>query len=305
MTTIDYKFNIEGGLNFYDELNKMLDEEDEYDANSDNFCLITGQPLDIFCVKMNCGHNFNYEPLFKEIIIQKFIFKTYFSGLSNNEVKLLNGSKIFIKCPYCRSVQKNILPYYEELGLSNIYGVNTMDSQTYVNSLGIMCLTINRYGKQFSIGKKCDFIIDSDSKIHCSCLYVCNLEGTNKNYCSTHYNTSYKKYIKEQNAKKKTEEKQKLLEEKKKVNEAKLEAKNAERIAKGLKPLYTTKVETNGELNVELCIAILTSGLRKGHQCGNKKIDEKYCGRHNHKVKSKQPINDNNTNETNINNINM
>ena len=49
---------IEGGLNFYDELNNS-DCEEDYDNN----CLITNEPLIDKFVKMECGHKFNYIPL--------------------------------------------------------------------------------------------------------------------------------------------------------------------------------------------------------------------------------------------------
>lgn len=323
MDTINYKYNIEGGINFYDELNKMLDEE-ESDTNNivDNSCLISGQILDKYHFKMDCGHKFNYEPLFKEIIIQKFIFKTYFGGFTNEERKKLNGSKIFIKCPYCRSIQVDILPYYEELGLSKIYGINTLASDIYMNTLGINNLSFNKYNKIFTIGKKCDYQVINIQNINnncCSCLYVTNLEGTNKNYCINHYYASYKKMIQEEKAKKKDEEKKKKAEEKKKKEEEKqklkedklkeFEAKNAERIAKGLKPLkqqsklitkiFEPNINTNTNTLVsvntnEYCIAILSSGLRKGQQCSNKKVTQMYCGRH----KSQQEVYN-----SNINNI--
>ena len=290
---------------------------------------------------MDCGHKFNYETLFKEIIIQKFIFRTYFNGFTNEERKKLKGSNIFIKCPYCRSLQTNILPYHKELNISKVYGVNTLDSETYFHTVGISNMSFNKYNKVFSIGKKCDFKeyttnnqnIDTNtdisdnhiSKKFCGCLYVTNLDGTSNHYCINHYYIFYKKMLQEQKAKKKAEEKQKkeeekkkILEEKKKIQQDKLkeklnefEAKNAERVAKGLKPLkqsikLTTKPINQedlnyGEFEYGYCIAILTSGLRKGHQCGNKKVTNLYCGRH----KEQQKIYDANniTNNSNINNI--
>jgi hypothetical protein len=122
--------------------------------------------------------------------------------------------------------------------------------------------------------------------------------------------------IQEEKAKKKAEEKKKKEEEKQKVKEEKLkefEAKNAERIAKGLKPLkqpsklitknFEPTINTNTNTNTlpsvntnEYCIAILSSGLRKGQQCSSKKVTQMYCGRH----KSQQEIYDTNTNINNI-----
>jgi len=227
------KYNIEDGFNFYDELNKSLDDDIEYE----NTCLISGQQLDKYYFKMDCGHKFNYEPLFKEIIIQKFIFKTYFGGLTNEERIKLKGSNMFIKCPYCRSLQSNLLPYYEDIGVSKVYGVNTIDTEYYFNTLGISNMTFNKYNKIFTIGKKCDFqeyITNTDisnnitSKKFCGCLYVTNLDGTSNNYCINHYYIFYKKQLQEQKAKKKVEEKQKKKkkQQKKKKKKKKKKEKN-------------------------------------------------------------------------------
>ena len=46
------------------------------------------------------------------------------SKLSTNE----------IRCPYCRKKQTGVLPYYEELGLNKINGVNYIDPKTHKSS---------------------------------------------------------------------------------------------------------------------------------------------------------------------------
>jgi hypothetical protein len=64
---IDY--NIEGNINFYEELYKSLDTEDKQDNN--DYCLISNQPLVENYVTMSCGHKFNYQPLFYDILNHK------------------------------------------------------------------------------------------------------------------------------------------------------------------------------------------------------------------------------------------
>ena len=116
------KYNIECGLDFFAELYKSLDiEEDEFKTEEDNkLCLITNQPLKENYFKMECGHNFNYIPLYNDLKNHKQKFNSMegsTSKLSTNE----------IRCPYCRKKQTGVLPYYEELGLNKINGVNYID----------------------------------------------------------------------------------------------------------------------------------------------------------------------------------
>lgn len=67
------KYNIEGGLDFYAELYKSLDiEECEQKTEEDeNKCLITNQQLTDKHIIMDCGHKFNYIPLYNDIVNHK------------------------------------------------------------------------------------------------------------------------------------------------------------------------------------------------------------------------------------------
>ena len=68
------KIIIEGNINFYDELYKTLNEDSD---DENNLCQITGLPLETNAITLECKHKFNYEPLYKEIYKQKYVFKTY------------------------------------------------------------------------------------------------------------------------------------------------------------------------------------------------------------------------------------
>jgi hypothetical protein len=121
------KYTIEGNINFQDELYKLLDEESD---NEDELCQITGLPLKDKFVTLECKHHFNYDAVYKEIYKQKYEFNTYArKALHKKDLQKLRHSKLdyFIKCPYCRNLQFTILPYYEELGLKEIYGINSLD----------------------------------------------------------------------------------------------------------------------------------------------------------------------------------
>ena len=98
------KYNIEGSIDFFTELYKSLDEEEENEQNDDNLCLITNLPLNDNFFKMDCGHKFNYVPLYLDIKNHK----QKFNGMEGNSSRL---NKNEIRCPYCRNRHKGVLPY--------------------------------------------------------------------------------------------------------------------------------------------------------------------------------------------------
>jgi len=102
-------FVIEGGLNF----NEML--EDEGDV-----CLITGDKLEE-SVTLTCGHKFNNNSIFKEIFNQKISLNF------KNDIPLKDNE---FKCPYCRSIQKKLLPINN---MPTVFRVNTLDTNYEVD----------------------------------------------------------------------------------------------------------------------------------------------------------------------------
>tara|TARA_Y100000996_G_scaffold324286_1_gene260289 strand:- start:3366 stop:3974 length:609 start_codon:yes stop_codon:yes gene_type:complete len=76
----------------------------ETETNERERCLITGDYLEEDCIKMKCNHSFNYDAIFNEVKSQKH--KNKLNHLETQ--KLMRGE---IKCPYCRTVQKGLLPY--------------------------------------------------------------------------------------------------------------------------------------------------------------------------------------------------
>ena len=224
------KYIIEGDIDFYEELYKLLDnEEDNEEDNS--LCLITNKQLTDNFITLDCGHKFNYIPLFYDIKNHK----QKFNGMEGNSTRLTNNE---IRCPYCRNKHNGTLPYHEEFGFEKINGVNI--SNPYVNNLSnIKCeyeIPNNNYNESIpesDINKK---------KIHCgSCYYSQKISiynksnpglpityGDNKYYCFKHKKDMIKIY-KQQIKDKAKEEKQKAKEEVKKVKEeikkAKLEEK--------------------------------------------------------------------------------
>lgn len=72
------------------------------DSNN-NVCLITNEALNPFHVTLECGHKFNYESLYQEVLRQKgrVGMHHYFEKIGMNQ----------IKCPYCRNMNNALLPF--------------------------------------------------------------------------------------------------------------------------------------------------------------------------------------------------
>ena len=225
------KYIIEENINFYDELFKSLDEDTDDEST---LCQITGFPLETNSVTMECNHKFNYEPLYKEICQQKFKFCSYDMRILNKKDQIkIRDSKLdyFIKCPYCRNIQFTILPYYEELGLEQKYGINCSDktlespqNNYYYCNRGYLLdtYTFKAYGATFKKSQEtCCY-----KSIHgykCEGTFVAPISNTYVSACRPHYKSELQKYkLLEKN--KLFLEKKQILEEKKQI----LEEKNKE-----------------------------------------------------------------------------
>ena len=115
------KYFIEGNVDFYSEININDEDNNDDNLNYDNICLITNEPLIDKYVTMECGHKFNYIPLYNDLIKQK-----YFTNVME-ECKLKINE---IRCPYCRSISTQLIPFYEnfciikDVFIRKIIGVN-------------------------------------------------------------------------------------------------------------------------------------------------------------------------------------
>jgi hypothetical protein len=300
------KYTIEGGLNFYEELYKSLDieETNEKTEEDQNLCLITNQTLTEKFVEMNCGHKFNYVPLFLDLKNHK----QRFNGMEGSSGKLSTDE---IRCPYCRTKQTDLLPYYEEFGFPKINGVN--DIKPYSNSLS--------YAHTYY--KPCEFltpnpdfdtsgnnIVETEKYNKGNCkFHICICDGTQinsgynssaenygdtKHYCWSHKKVIIKKYKQEIKNKAKEEamkEKLKTKEEAKKAkDEAKLKAKEEEKKSKEeekkskknsiCENVVLGQIDLSGNNVIIGCVEILKSGQNKGNHCGCKILMDNLCNRH-------------------------
>lgn len=306
------KYNIEGGLDFYEELYKSLDvEENEQKTDEDNnLCLITNQPLIDKYHEMDCGHKFNYVPLYLDIKNHK----QKFNGMEGSSSRLNTDE---IRCPYCRKKQKGLLPYYEELNLAKIHGVNFIDinikshSNSSYSSNYKTCEFLT-YNINFDVNGNNPVETTADNSGNCKftkCFHLgsqINYSGYNqgenygdeKHYCWNHKKQIVKKYkqdikdkakddvkkakliAKEEAKKAKDEEKQKAKEEKQKTKEEAKKTKklnhHSENVVLG--PSIITDLSGN-ELIIG-CQEILKLGPNKGTHCGCKIVSENMCKRH-------------------------
>jgi hypothetical protein len=292
---------IEGNIDFFSEIYSSLDitENEQKMPEDENLCLISNEPLKDNYIKLHCGHKFNYIPIFNDIKNHK----QKFNYLEDKNTHLKVDE---IRCPYCRNKQRELLPYFEELGIPKVHGIN------YINN-GIIC-------------KNCDYLIpnelfdpngnnpievskqyeNSNSKFfNCNNygLYqidkcIDNYTGNGFNFCHYHkkivineHNKKIKQKEKEEKQKVKQEHKQKEKEDKQKEKQKEKEDKQKEK-QKEKEEIKLKTQEDKQEENVIIgsshihihnnngCIEIIKYGSKKGSICGCKIFENEKCKRH-------------------------
>lgn len=303
------KYNIEGGFDFYGELFTMLDKDDE----ENEMCLISGSPLENDHITLECNHKFNYLSLIREIYKQKYTYKTYDRVHLKDAMldKFLNSGKdYYIRCPYCRNIQFETLPYREDKEKGKYYGINTLDVSFKQN---IDNINGNKYyyggyqqgGGFYHKGIQYKYTNPGNCAILGCNQYYCALNTEfNINYCYRHMGKEIRKKISEKKKLQQMMEKEKAkkekLEAKEKVKQEKLEAKEKAKKEK-VKPVNSVLSVTNviseymppvDETKI-CCEAILKTGINKGKKCGAKSVNpsiSNLCKRHSKKVCEKEEI---------------
>jgi len=152
------KYNIESNINFYEELNKKIDDN----VNNDNICLITYEKLMNIHDTLDCGHSFNHVPLLKELLKQH-----------------KNVAKYKIKCPMCKCIHSQLLPLYiDDAKLININCRSIEDEYSQFIASSTPCTATECMSTIFT-GK------NKGNKCTVKKLYKENL-------CKRHYNIYYK-----------------------------------------------------------------------------------------------------------------
>jgi hypothetical protein len=132
------KYNIEDNIDFYSELLKLKSnlEEPQIKDDCEDVCLISNTKLTDNYISLTCGHKFNYIPLYHDIYNHKT--KYNMKETPYNKLKYYE-----IRCPYCRTKQNKLLPYYPELISDKVHGVNYIDDKylIFVNDYKIKILS--------------------------------------------------------------------------------------------------------------------------------------------------------------------
>jgi len=287
------KYNIENNIDFYKQLYDSLnDDVVDDDAGGPEvhceLCLISNLPLVNNFVELKCGHKFNYGPLYKDI----FNYKKKFNNMEHLKTKLKQNQ---LRCPYCRNVQDELLPYHENFGYPKEHGVNFYDIHMTNQNYPDFVDPINQC--QYQI-----ITLDVSGNAH---THQCNHYGyihsilktkyNNQNkYCYNHRLIIVKEIVKEIKEKEKNE-KAKKIEEK---NKLKLELMKQKMELKNKKIEMKNNTDNNNSehtINNNFCSIILKTGKQKGTQCSGKPYKVSLCKRH-YNLQDK-----NNTNNTNNN----
>jgi hypothetical protein len=152
-------------LKFMTQCNESIEN-----VNIDSCCLLTKEALNDIHVTLNCGHKFNYIPLYKEVVIQKTSAGMTTNGYYNSCTLRLNE----MKCPYCRRVQDKLLPFLNYDDIKRLRGVNGPES---LCMKARMCEHIETANKKKKNSNK-----KSDS---CECNAIHLVSGVY--YCKKHY----------------------------------------------------------------------------------------------------------------------
>ena len=304
------KYIIEGGINFYEELYKSLDNNDnDNNDNNDNtnkeednknVCQITNLPLLDHYITLECSHKFNYDSIYKEICNQKYVFRSYsVETLTSSEYQKFkdSGKDYFIKCPYCRCIQFTLLPYYPNSIYKPKYGINSLEkTQDDMNFLIKSTASHHQYtyfGYTFQQGNCCQTVIGvkNDLPVFCQSKYTSLILEMNKSFCMSHIRAQVKHYKME----KKALEKKQLKEQKQIEKEIAKEKKQIEKDnqIKKKQSIKNTVISQNiqiGEFNEnpvvalavaeDKCSVILKSGTKKGQQCASSIKQDGLCSRH-------------------------
>lgn len=151
-------YKIEGDLDFFHMLNNELNKPKN--INKVKQCYISKQPLNDTAIKLMCGHEFNYMPLYREIIKQK---------LHHNHLSIVRLKKNQLQCPYCRNIQEKVLPYKPYANVDRKNGVNSPPNYEMLMD-------------------ECTYIFKSGKRKNMACSKQCNGK-----YCNGHYKMIKKK----------------------------------------------------------------------------------------------------------------
>jgi hypothetical protein len=283
------KYVVEGDISFYDELYKSLDEKQIQENQSDevDLCLITNAPLKENYVTLGCNHKFNYDAIYNDI----YCHKKKYNNMERCAVKQKE-----IRCPYCRTINKGLLPYVD--GYQKVHGVNHYNeaeelSQVYKNNINTLEYLKGSCCYLPPTSNPTDDILNLPPK--CYNCYVKLFQIDEKYYCGLHLRVRMKEIYNANKLKEKNDKKMAIALEKQKIKDEKIKSKLEEKMKKQAEKMLakTNKIKNenviisssqqsgSSEIDETKCVQILKSGPNKGKQCGCKIVNQGLCGRHN------------------------
>ena len=128
------------GFDFYAELKKNIESNTKVEESDEEFCLVTGEKLDETAIELECGHKFNYKAIFNDMYAYRYHKERNTYSYSDH----LHLREHEIRCPYCRQIQENLLPYLPDIEPTRARGVNYPPS---------LCMGKNTCSYVFKSGK--------------------------------------------------------------------------------------------------------------------------------------------------------
>lgn len=225
---MNYMYEVENDIDFFKELKKITADKTEpssaasalYVTESDTEprCLITDEKLRKDHIALECGHKFNYVPLFKEVLFQKCsllpknisskLVTTYTKNLpvtaasqvqqpsqssssspSNPNVLSVTYNSSYnleitklqyneMKCPYCRTITPYILPFYPYPDVCKVKYVNAP------SNLSLPALACE-YEKYISSDENTLFTTSENTGCRSNSIYY---EKYDRMLCNKHFN---------------------------------------------------------------------------------------------------------------------
>jgi len=154
------KYNLEGDIDFYKQLQHSITEECSDDDHI-NVCFITQKPLVEPYITLACSHTFNYVPLYKDISCVK----------ANNHMERDQLKANEIRCPYCRRKELHVMPYVRIHKCPKKDGVNWLDVFKHKQRNKLSCLhgTCNWEG---SCDNTCVLLSPDSERRYCCYHYM-------------------------------------------------------------------------------------------------------------------------------------
>jgi len=285
------KYIIEDNFDFYKELKNSLEVNVNYDGSEKvecinsyeeiDTCLISNSKLEDYWVELSCGHKFNYGPLFKDILN----YKRKFNNMEQTRFKLKMNE---IRCPYCRKIQQELLPYYKELNFPKEHGINYLDPlksnycYDYVSSPNFC-----QFPTVFTDNSG-NVIVNKCSHYGHTHYVLKEKYGNSNKYCYLHKKVLLKEIKQKEKDKIKIEKLLLKEEAKKKKLELKQLLKNNNKTNEFENVVISDIVIINENDNINGCCSLLKYGQRKGEKCGLNICQDFLCKRHfNLKIKNK------------------